>query len=93
MVPQTNQIKREGEEKIQRAKEKATSQYLRRIDQFMQTEMPRPERRHIQRFKTLKLPITSRIFSKYSDDSELSHPNKNILLYFSGNETVEPLYL
>jgi hypothetical protein len=32
--------------------------------------MPRPEMRPIQRFKTLKLAITSRIFSKYSDDSE-----------------------
>jgi hypothetical protein len=69
MLPQTNQIKREGEQKIQRAKEKAASQYFPKIDQFMQTEMPRSERRPIQRFKIGKLPITSRIFSKYSDDS------------------------
>jgi hypothetical protein len=75
----------EGEEKIQRYKEKADSQYLRRIDQFMQTEMPKSVRRPIQRFKMDKLPITSRIFPKYSNDSELSHPNKNIALYFPGN--------
>jgi hypothetical protein len=64
-----HQIKREGKEKILRVKEKAASQYLRRMEQFMQTETLRPERRPIKRFKTIKLS-TSRIFSKYSDYSD-----------------------
>jgi hypothetical protein len=49
------------------------------MEQSMQKETPRRERRLIKRFKTIKLS-TSRIFSKYSDFSDWSHPNKNIIL-------------
>jgi hypothetical protein len=93
MLPQTNQIKREGEEKIRRAHERQSDNIFEGLINSCKRRCQGQIRRQIQRFKMVKLPITSRIFPKYSDDSEQSHPNKNIALYFPGNETEESPYL